>query len=166
MSQVEERVKALVLEKIADREDLFIVDVRMQSNRKLLVLIDGDQGVSIQDCAAISRHVGYHLEEEDVIDHAYQLEVSSPGLDEPLRERRQFVKNVGRNVQVTFTKEEDGVSSTHIREGLLVSLSDTNLTLEAWIKDKKLPKGRKPAVELLEIPFNAILTTKVLISFN
>src|SRR5690606_13711844 len=57
MRNVEERVRALALEKIADRDDLFIVDVRMQSNRKLLVLVDGDQGVSIQDCADISRHV-------------------------------------------------------------------------------------------------------------
>ena len=68
--QVEQRVRELVEEKIADRADLFIVRIRMQQNGVLEILMDGDEGISIDDCVAISRHVGFHLEEENVIDRA------------------------------------------------------------------------------------------------
>ncbi len=159
---IEERVKELVLDKIADREDLFLVAVHMYPNGRLEVLIDGDQGVSIQDCAAISRHVGFHLEEESVIEHAYHLEVSSPGIDTPLTQRRQYHKNMGRSVQITMEQEGKNV----IREGKLLEVTDSAVTLEEVIRDKKLPKGRKPAVQIAEIPFETIITTKVLISFK
>lgn len=164
--QIEERVKTLVLEKISDRDDLFLIDVRMQGNGKLVVWIDGDQGVTIQDCAAISRHVGYHLEEENIIDHAYHLEVSSPGLDEPLQNRRQYLKNVGRNVQIKTQSEEEGSEKELIREGRLLNVGEDSVKLAQIIKNKKLPKGRKPPVEEVEVPFDKIITTKVLISFK
>jgi ribosome maturation factor RimP len=65
--QVENRVKELVEEKIADRPELFLVEIKMLLNNKLIIHVDGDEGISIQDCAAISRHVGFHLEEENVL---------------------------------------------------------------------------------------------------
>lgn len=166
MVQVEERVKTLVLEKIADREDLFLVSVKMHGNGKLVVSVDGDHGVSIQDCADISRHVGYHLEEENVIDHAYQLEVSSPGVDEPLQNMRQYIKNVGRNVRIQLRSEVDGDPDTVTKEGKMLEVNDAFLKLEEIIKTKNLPKGRKPPVQEVEIPFHRIVTTKVLISFK
>ncbi|RZJ86468.1 MAG: ribosome assembly cofactor RimP, partial [Chryseobacterium sp.] len=73
---VENRVKELIEEKISDRPELFLVEVKMLPNNKLIIHVDGDQGISIQDCAAISRHVGFHLEEENTIEKAYNLEVS------------------------------------------------------------------------------------------
>src|ERR1700759_57569 len=97
---IEKRVKELVEEKIADRPDLFLVDVKMHSNGKLIVLVDGEKGIGIADCAQISRHVGFHLEEENVIDQAYNLEVSSPGIDMPLSQPRQYLKNVGRSLAI------------------------------------------------------------------
>ena len=106
---IEDKVIALVEEKIADRDDLFVVDVKMHSNGTLEVLVDGDQGISIQDCAAISRYVGFQLEEDDAIAHAYRLEVSSPGIDRPLSMARQYRKNIGRKVQVSM---RDGVVKT------------------------------------------------------
>lgn len=146
--RIEERVKELVLEKIADREDLFLVAAHMYPNGRLEILIDGDQGVSIQDCADISRHVGFHLEEEGLIEHAYHLEVSSPGIDTPLTQRRQYQKNTGRSVQITVEQEGKNV----VREGKLLEVTDSAVTLEEVIRDKKLPKGRKPAVQIAEIP--------------
>src|SRR5690606_26263026 len=103
--QVEQRVKELVEEKIGDRDDLFIVSIKMQSNGVLAILLDGDQGISIDDCVQVSRHVGFHLEEENVIENAYRLEVSSPGIDSPLVLLRQYTKNIGRDVRL---KLEDG----------------------------------------------------------
>lgn len=159
---VEERVKELVLDKIADREDLFLIAVKMYQNGRLEVLVDGDQGVSIRDCADISRHVGFHLEEESIIPHAYHLEVSSPGIDTPLTQLRQYQKNIGRSVEVTIESEGNNL----VREGKLLEVTDSVVTLEAVISNKKLPKGRKPAMEIVEIPFESIITTKVLISFK
>src|SRR5690606_8283355 len=121
--QIEQRVKELVEEKIADREDLFVVRIKMHNNGILEILLDGDKGISIEDCVAVSRHVGFHLEEENVIDRAYRLEVSSPGIDSPLLLLRQYVKNVGRNVRLTL---EDGRKE----EGRLLSATDTQLVLE------------------------------------
>ena len=109
---IEKRVKELVEEKIAELPHLFLVDVKMHTNGKLLILVDGDHGIGINECAQISRHVGFHLEEEGVLDTAYNLEVSSPGVDWPLKSLRQYVKNVGRSLSI---KMADGTK----REGKL-----------------------------------------------
>lgn len=151
----EKRVIELVEEKIADRPDLFLVDVKMHSNGKLIILVDGDDGVSIQDCAAISRHVGYHLEEENVIANAYNLEVSSPGIDMPLKLLRQYHRNIGRSVSL---KMADGSK----REGKLIGIDETNVIIEEKIKEK----GKKAILQANTIPLNHILETKVLISFK
>lgn len=153
--QVEQRVKELVEEKIADREDLFIVSIKMQKNGVLSILIDGDKGVPIEDCAQISRHVGFHLEEENIIDTAYRLEVSSPGIDFPLQLLRQYTKNIGRNVRITTT---EGAK----REGKLIDASDLQIVIEEKVKEK----GKKMVEVTNMIPFDEIKETKVLISFK
>ncbi|MGX5688884.1 ribosome assembly cofactor RimP [Arcticibacter tournemirensis] len=152
---IEQKVRELAEQKIADRPDLFVVDVKMHSNGKLIVLLDGDKGVGISDCVAVSRHVGFHLEEENVIEHAYNLEVSSPGLDAPLKLRRQYEKNIDRTVEV---KQAEGKK----REGKLLAVAEDGITIEEKIKEK----GKK--AELVEsfIPFSEITETKVLISFK
>lgn len=155
MGQVEVRVRELVDEKISDRGDLFIVDIKMHSNGKLVILVDGDEGISIQDCVAISRHVGFHLEEENVIDSAYNLEVSSPGTDFPLVTERQYRKNIGRKLKV---KLNDG----HDIEGKLLEVSSQYIKLETITKEK----GKKAVTLTSEIPFENIATSKVLISFK
>lgn len=153
--QVEKRVIELVEEKIADRPELFLVEVKMLPNHKLIIHVDGDTGISIQDCAAISRHVGFHLEEENTIDKAYNLEVSSPGVGEPLKLIRQYTKNIGREVSV---KLRDGM----VIEGELLEVSESSILIAAKIKEK----GKK--VQLVETPIelNNIVEIKVLISFK
>ena len=152
---IEKRVKELVEEKIADRADLFLVDVKMHSNGKLIVLVDGDKGIGIADCAAISRHVGFHLEEENVIEQAYNLEVSSPGIDAPLMLARQYVKNVGRQLAIKMT---DGSK----REGKLTGMTEDAVIIEEINKQK----GMKAEMIEAVIPMTQITETKVLISFK
>ena len=153
--QVEKRVKELVEEKIADRPELFLVNIKMLPNNKLIIHVDGDQGISIQDCAAISRHVGFHLEEENTIEKAYNLEVSSPGVGEPLLLNRQYHKNIGRELSV---KLADGTK----KEGELLSVTDNAIVIEEKIKEK----GKKAQLVETPIEFNKIVETKVLISFK
>jgi len=153
--QIEKRVTELVEEKISDRPELFLVEVKMLPNNKLIIHVDGDEGITIQDCAAISRHVGFHLEEENTIDKSYNLEVSSPGVGEPLKLKRQFDKNIGRDLSVKLAGGE-------IKEGKLLFVDDNGITIEAKVKEK----GKKAVLVETGIDFNSITETKVLISFK
>ena len=152
---IEKRVKELVEEKIADKPNLFLVDIKMHSNGKLMILVDGDNGIGIDDCVAISRHVGFHLEEENVIETAYNLEVSSPGIDTPLTSARQYAKNVGRTLAI---KMADGAK----REGKLTGITEDAIIVEEIIKEK----GKKAETVESVIPIDKITETKVLISFK
>ena len=154
---IEKRVKQLVEEKIAEieRPDLFLVEAKMHSNGKLIILVDGDNGIGIAECAQISRYVGFKLEEENTIETAYNLEVSSPGIDFPLSSQRQYNKNIGRELAI---KMADGAK----REGKLTAVNETNLTIEEKIKQK----GKKAELVESVIPIEQITETKVLISFK
>ncbi|MBB6273482.1 ribosome maturation factor RimP [Pedobacter cryoconitis] len=153
--QVEKRVIELVEEKISDRPELFLVEVKLLPGNKLIIHVDGDQGISIQDCAAISRHVGFHLEEENTIEKAYNLEVSSPGVGEPLKLKRQYDKNIGRELSVK-------VAGGDIMEGKLLDVNEQSITIEAKVKEK----GKKAQLVETSLDFNNIIETKVLISFK
>ncbi|ASU36655.1 ribosome assembly cofactor RimP [Mucilaginibacter xinganensis] len=152
---IEKRVKQLVEEKIADKPNLFLVDVKMHSNGKLMILVDGDNGIGIDECVAISRHVGFHLEEENVIETAYNLEVSSPGVDFPLASVRQYAKNIGRTLAI---KMADGGK----REGKLTGITEDAIIIEEKIKEK----GKKAETVESVIPIDKITEAKVLISFK
>jgi ribosome maturation factor RimP len=155
MTTVEKRATELVEEKLAEKPGVFLVSVKMHSNGKLIILIDGDNGLGITDCVDVSRHVGYHLEEENVVDDAYNLEVSSPGIDTPLTLPRQYVKNIGRQVEIKTT---DGLK----REGKLRAIEADHVLIEESIKIK----GKKAELVEKTIPTDTIAETKVLISFK
>jgi len=154
---IEKRVRELAEEKITEigRPDLFLVSVKMLPNGKLIILVDGDNGVGIADCAQISRYVGFRLEEENAIEDAYNLEVSSPGLDAPLALPRQYVKNIGRTLAI---KMADGSK----REGKLSGLTEDAILVEENIKEK----GKKAETVESIIPLTQITETKVVISFK
>lgn len=152
---IEKRVIELVEEKIADRPDLFIVDVQMHNSGILSILVDGDNGIAISDCVAISRHVGFHLEEENTIEQAYRLEVSSPGIDTPLKSIRQFQKNINRSLKIKLI---DGT----IREGKLLSADDSGITIQEIVKEK----GKKAITIESFIKITDISETIVLVSFK
>lgn len=153
--QVEKRVIELVEEKIADRPELFLVEVKMLPNNKLIIHVDGDEGISIQDCVAISRHVGFHLEEENTIEQAYNLEVSSPGVGEPLKLIRQYNKNIGRSISIKLKEGQK-------KEGKLLEVTEDKLLIEEVVKEK----GKKAVSVPVTVPFNDIIETSVLISFK
>ena len=135
-------------------EAYFLVDIRIKPTNNIKVFIDGDQGVSIEKCVGVNRKL-YKLIEELALypEGDFSLEVSSPGLDEPLKLRRQYLKNVGRSVEVTKT---DGTNS----EGVLKEVQTDQLILEETRGKNK----KKETVSHL-IPFNNIKTTKVQVIF-
>lgn len=153
---LEERIRQLIDEKLADRPDLFIVEIKIVNNTKVTILLDGDNGVGIHDCALVSRHVGFHLEEENLIDQAYNLEVGSPGLDTPLVLERQFQKNVGRLLEIKLLEGKK-------TQGTLVSSTPDSLTILEEVKEK----GKKK-VKITEktIQKTEIVEVKVGVSFK
>ena len=130
---------------------LFLIDIEKPENKnRITVLVDGDSGVDIGTCASLSRHLSRKLEEADYGDHPYTLEVSSPGVDRPLKVYRQYAQHQGRHLEV---KTAEGVLSGKLRE-----ISDDTLTIMVPVKNKKLNEKR-------EIPFSQIIESKVLTKF-
>jgi ribosome maturation factor RimP len=155
---IEKRIRELVEEKIAEieRPDIFIVDVKFNPvGNKAIILLDGDRGAGIDECAQVSRYVGFKLEEENVIEEAYNLEVSSPGIDTPLMLVRQYTKNIGRQVAVKTT---GGTK----KEGRLVAVNAADIVIEEIKKEK----GKKAETVETPIPMEQINEIRVLISFK
>ena len=89
--------------------ELVEVQFRRESAGWLLRLfIDREGGVNVDDCASISRQISAYLEVEDLIEHAYNLEVSSPGLERPLKKKEDFVRFVGRKTRIKLKEPIDG----------------------------------------------------------
>ena len=114
----ENKIKELVEQKIEGTET-FLVDVKVSLANKISIYIDNDKGLAIKDCVQISRHVENSLnrDEED-----FELEVSSPGLDEPLKVLRQYIKRVGKEIEVLLNdgKKMTGTLAEATNEGIIV----------------------------------------------
>lgn len=133
----------------------FVVDVSVLKHKptKITVFVDGDKGISIDDCATLSRLLAEQLDEQDLIKEAYTLEVSTPGIDHPLKLKRQYRANIGRNVKVQLTDKE-------LLRGKLLHADEEKITLETQNKEKN--KG----LINREILFTDIEKTIVTVSFN
>ena len=151
-----EQVTALVEEKIAGT-DLFIVEVNVKPGNKIEVFIDRDSGLALEDCLKVSRHVEGNLDRE-VEDYA--LDVSSPGVGRPLKLKRQYFKNIGRNVEIKLT---DGSKL----EGTLTAVDDEKIIVHTRTKEEvEGKKGKKWVERDNEVPFDTISETKITISFK
>lgn len=147
---LEKRVEALLLEE----PDHFLVEIRIKPTNNIKVYIDGNQGISIEKLVQYNRRLYRQLEEENLYPNGdFSLEVSSPGLDEPLKLHRQYIKNIGRNVEVTDLEGQK-------KEGKLLSADETGIVIE-----EQKGKGKKMEIIQHQIPFSAIKATRVQIKF-
>ena len=147
-----------IVEKHLPDESHFVVDVEMGetgAQKRIKILIDADAGLNINTCALVSRAVGEEIEGKELFEEAYILEVSSPGLDYPLISRRQYQKNIGRNLRIIL---EDGSEA----EGMLQAVEPSSITL----KVKKKEKGKKATEEELTVALEQIRKSIVLVSFK
>lgn len=153
--ELQKEITKLVEEKI-DGTDNFLVEVKV-SPGKILVTIDHPKGVKIEDCVMINRHLQHTLENTNVFEQ-HELEVGSPGMEEPLLVLQQFQKRLGREVSVlTF----DGIKRT----GTLMSADETTLVLNEDLTVKNGNKKEK-LKQLNNIPFINIKETRVIFSFD
>lgn len=151
-----EVVRRLVEEKLLS-SDSYLVDIEIKPGNLIVVEIDNDEAVSIDDCVAISRHVeaGLDREVED-----YELEVGSAGITSPFKVHRQYVKNIGNEVELLL---KSGIKLT----GVLKSVDENGLvvTIEKQVK----PEGKKRKVTVQEdqpYTFEEIKQTKYVIRFK
>ena len=143
---IEEKVK-----EILEEGELFLVEVKVSKNNNIQVFIDGDNGVKIQDCIDLSRQSEECLDRES---EDFELSVLSFGLEEPLKMQRQYVKNIGRSLQV----EDEQGSFT----GTLISANEESFTIELKKKGKKnIENENKKTYNYKEIK-----SAKVVISFK
>lgn len=146
---MEKRIREIVEATMIENESIFLVDIVVKGNsgnQKVVVLLDGDEGISIDECSRISRSVGNSIEEEELIGGKYILEVSSPGLDHPLKLHRQYVNNQGRTLSIETTEGEK-------IEGELKQVTDDSIVVEVKKEDRTMS-------------FKEISQSKVVVSFK
>ncbi len=102
--------------------ELFDIQFRMEGHGWVLrVFVDSENGVTLDDCSNVSRELGLYLDVEDVIDHAYNLEISSPGLERPLRSYADFERYLGRKAKLKF---HDALEGEKIHVGIIEKIED------------------------------------------
>jgi len=135
-------------------DDIFLVDIKIKPINNIKIFLDADNGLGIEKCIKINRAL-YKIMEEMAIypDGDFSLEVSSPGIDEPLKIYRQYTKNIGRNVEVKLNDES-------IKIGKLLSVTENDLSIEITEG-----KNKKSVTFNVTISFDDIKQTKVQIKF-
>jgi ribosome maturation factor RimP len=134
--------------------DVFLVSIKIKPTNNFKIYIDSDGGLPLEKCIKINRALYKQIEEMGLYpDGDFSLEVSSPGVDEPLKLIRQYIKNVGRFVEVIK------IDDTKL-EGKLLAASEDKITVEITEG-----KGKKMTINQLELPISDIKQTKVQIKF-
>lgn len=147
-----ERIKAVAFP-LVEREGLELVDVefrREQGGWVLRFYIDKEGGVSLADCETVSARLGNTLDMEDLIDHPYTLEVSSPGLNRPLKREADFIRFAGRLVRITTAQP---VGGRHRFVGRLLGYQNGNVILEV--------ETPRQGVSMEMIPYSAITKARL-----
>mgnify|MGYP003590807118 CR=1 FL=1 len=150
------RVEELLNDFLKEREDLFLIDLKISTGDDVTVILDGDNGVSLQDCLDASRAIEFNMDREE---HDFSLQVMSAGLSEPLSTPRQYKKNLGRTLDILMN------DSSKI-EGELSKVDGDKITLTLkYRKPKEVGKGKVDVVEEKEIPYSEIKKALVAIKF-
>ncbi len=149
-----QRIEQLVDQLLTAEPEYFRVQVKIKPTNNVKVFIDGDKGLPIEKCVSFNRKLYKLIEEAGMYPEGeFSLEVSSPGVDEPLKLHRQYGKNIGRLVEVLFN---DGSK----KEGKLLQVAEADIIIE-----QVSGKGKKAETHQLVIPFENIKTTTVQIQF-
>lgn len=150
------KVEGLLNDFLVVREDLFLIDLKISAGNDIIVILDGDNGVSIQDCLDCSRAIENNLDREE---EDFSLQVMSAGLSEPLRTPRQYQKNMGREVELTLENSEQV-------KGEIVNVDGDSVTLLLrYRKPKDIGKGKVDVEEERAYPLSEIKKSVIVIKF-
>jgi len=149
-----QQIEKLIDQILEEEPTYFLVNLRIKPTNNIKVFIDGDNGLPIEKCVKLNRKLYKLIEEAGWYPEGeFSLELSSPGIEEPLKLARQYTKNIGRTVEVVFLDDTK-------KEGTLLTVTDADIIIEYTEG-----KGRKAVTQQLVIPFNNIKTTTVQIKF-
>ena len=149
-----QEIEAMLNELLSPEPGDFLVSIKIKPTNNFKIFIDSDMGMSIEKCVRYNRKLYAQIEEKAFFPEGdFSLEISSPGIDEPLKLHRQYLKNIGRSVLITFKDETQD-------EGKLLEVTETDIIIE-----KTTGKGKKAETKQLVIPFDNIKTTTVQIQF-
>ncbi|MEM7484085.1 MAG: ribosome assembly cofactor RimP [Bacteroidota bacterium] len=150
-----EKVTSLLDKALEGKPSLFLIDFTVENNNTIRVVLDGDEGVDLQDCMDISRAIEHNLDREE---EDFSLEVTSAGATSPLELPRQYKKNIGRKLMVKVADEE--------LEGNLTQATEDKITLEWKAREPKpVGKGKVTVQKKREIAFSDIHEAKVILKF-
>lgn len=153
--EFKEKVKQLIEAGLSEHPSLFLINFSISSDYKISVSIDGDEGVTLQDCIDVSRAIENNLDREE---QDFSLEVASAGATSPLKLPRQYRKNIGRTLEVNLESE--------VIEAQLIDADDEKISLEWKSREpKKIGKGKETVVKTAQIPYENIKKAQVVISF-
>lgn len=150
-----DKVNDLVTKALLDKPSVFLIDLNITDSFKIIVNLDGDNGVVLQDCIDISRAIESNLDREE---QDFSLEVASVGVGSPLKMVRQYKKNVGRTLIVKL--------ETQTIEAELVEAND-NFIILSWEarEPKKVGKGKETVQKTRQIPYAEIKEAIVTVTF-
>ena len=141
-----------IVNQLVDKLDFFVVDIRIGKGNKISVFIDSEKGVHIEDCVTVSRHIESTLDREE---EDFELEVSSAGISSPFKVERQYLKNLGKEVEVLLQNGEK-------LKGKLKSFKNDQIELETS-KKVKVESSKKKVLKVENI--EEIKSTKLLLLF-
>ena len=150
-----EKIENLLQEAFEENKSLFLIDLKVDNNNHISVVIDGDEGVSVNDCIAVSRKIEHNLDREE---EDFSLDVASAGVSQPLSLPRQYNKNIGRKLSVLAGGEKV--------EGELTRVEDGKITLQWKAREPKpVGKGKVTVNKEAVLPIDEIEEAKVIITF-
>ena len=150
-----DKVLELLNDGLSEKPELFLIDFSISESQKILITLDGDQGVSLQDCIDVSRAIENNLDREE---HDYSLEVASSGVSTPLKMVRQYKKNIGRVLKIKTAAENI--------EAKLDDVNDEFITLSWTAREpKKIGKGKETVEKRIELPYTEIKEAIVTVTF-
>ena len=150
-------IENLLEQELAEKPHLFVVDFSVSNSNNVLITLDGDNGITLQDCIDIHKAINKNINEEE---YDFSLEVASCGATAPIKNFRQFNKNIGRTLSIT-TKDNEKF------EAVLTGLDGENLLVEWQAREpKKLGKGKETVTKNASISYNNIKEVFVKIIFN
>ena len=149
-----DEIEKLVATLLQEETEYFLVSLRIKPTNNIKIFIDGDNGLPIEKCVQLNRKLYKLLEEASFYPEGeFSLELSSPGVDEPLKSSRQYKKNIGRDVAIVFLDDST-------KEGKLIAVAEEDIIVE-----HTEGKGKKAITQQLVIPFSNIKTTTVQTKF-
>ena len=151
-----EKVEELLGNALEKNKSLFLIDLNISAENQICVILDGDKGVTVEDCVEVSREIEHNLDREEF---DFSLEVMSAGVSEPLTLPRQYTKNLGRNLKIKTTTGEK-------LEGELIAANNESCTL-TWSErePKAVGKGKVTVKKEVLLPYKDIMEAKVMITF-